>query len=32
MVYRTVQMLDGDVEVQSTVGAGTTVKVLLPQA
>jgi signal transduction histidine kinase len=32
MVYRTVQMLDGDIEVQSTVGAGTTVKVLLPQA
>jgi signal transduction histidine kinase len=32
MVYRTIQMHDGDVEVQSTPGAGTTFKVLLPQA
>jgi signal transduction histidine kinase len=32
MVYRTVQMHDGDIEVQSTPGAGTTFKVLLPQA
>jgi len=32
MVYRTVQMHDGDIEVQSTPGAGTTFQVLLPQA
>jgi signal transduction histidine kinase len=32
MVYRTVQMHDGDVEVESTPGAGTTFKVLLPEA
>jgi signal transduction histidine kinase len=32
MVFRTVQMHDGDVEVQSTPGAGTTFTVLLPQA
>jgi signal transduction histidine kinase len=32
MVYRTVQMHDGDVEVQSTPGAGTKFSVLLPQA
>ena len=32
MVYRTVQMHDGDIEVQSTPGVGTTFKVLLPQA
>jgi signal transduction histidine kinase len=32
MVYRTIQMHDGEVEVQSTPGAGTTFKVLLPQA
>jgi signal transduction histidine kinase len=32
MVYRTVQMHDGDIEVQSTPGAGTTFKVMLPQA
>jgi signal transduction histidine kinase len=32
MVYRTVQMHDGEIEVQSTPGAGTTFKVLLPQA
>jgi signal transduction histidine kinase len=32
MVYRTVQMHDGDVEVQSTPGAGTRFRILLPQA
>jgi len=32
MVYRTVQMHDGDIEVQSTPGTGTTFHVLLPQA
>jgi len=32
MVYRTVQMHDGEVEVQSTPGAGTTFRLLLPQA
>ncbi len=32
MVYRTVQMHDGDIEAQSTPGAGTTFRVLLPQA
>ena len=32
MVYRTVQMHDGDIEVQSTPGAGTTFRMLLPQA
>jgi len=31
MVYRTVQMHDGDIEVQSTVGTGTTFRILLPQ-
>ena len=32
MVYRTVQMHDGDIEVQSTPGVGTTFRVSLPQA
>jgi signal transduction histidine kinase len=32
MVYRTVQMHDGDIEVQSTPGAGTTFRIELPQA
>jgi signal transduction histidine kinase len=32
MVFRTVQMHDGEIEVQSTRGAGTTFRVLLPQA
>jgi signal transduction histidine kinase len=32
MVYRTVQMHDGDIEVQSTPGMGTTFTILLPQA
>jgi signal transduction histidine kinase len=32
MVFRTVQMHDGDIEVQSTLGKGTTFRVLLPQA
>jgi len=32
MVYRTIQMHDGEVEVQSTPGKGTTFRVLLPQA
>ncbi len=32
MVYRTVQMHDGEIEVESTAGAGTTFRVLLPQA
>jgi signal transduction histidine kinase/HAMP domain-containing protein len=31
MVYRTVQMHDGEIEVQSTVGTGTTFRILLPQ-
>jgi signal transduction histidine kinase len=32
MVYRTVQMHDGEIEVQSTVGMGTTFRLLLPEA
>ncbi len=32
MVFRTVQLHDGEIEVQSTVGRGTTFRLLLPQA
>jgi signal transduction histidine kinase len=32
MVYRTIQMHDGEIEVESTPGSGTTFRVLLPQA
>jgi two-component system NtrC family sensor kinase len=32
MVYRIVQMHDGEIEVESTPGKGTTFKILLPQA
>ncbi len=32
MVYRTVQMHDGEIEVQSTPGKGTTFRITLPQA
>mgnify|MGYP002395703544 CR=1 FL=1 len=31
MVYRTVQLHDGDIDVQSTPGVGTTFRLLLPQ-
>jgi len=32
MAYRTVQLHDGEIEEQSTLGAGTTFRILLPQA
>lgn len=32
MVFRTVQLHDGEIEVQSTPGTGTTFRILLPQA
>lgn len=32
MVYRTIQMHDGEIEVQSTPGSGTTFRVFLPKA
>lgn len=32
MVYRIVQLHDGEIEVESTPGRGTTLKVLLPRA
>ncbi len=32
MVYRTIQMHDGEIEVQSIPGAGTTFRILLPEA
>jgi signal transduction histidine kinase/HAMP domain-containing protein len=32
MVYRIIQLHDGEIEVQSTLGRGTTFKVLLPRA
>lgn len=32
MVYRIVQMHDGDIEIESTPGVGTTFKLLLPEA
>jgi len=32
MVYRTIQMHDGEIEVQSTPGRGTTFRIFLPRA
>jgi signal transduction histidine kinase len=32
MVFRTIQLHDGEIEVQSTPGTGTTFRILLPQA
>jgi signal transduction histidine kinase len=32
MVYRIIQMHDGELEVQSTPGSGTTFRILLPRA
>ena len=32
MVYRIIQMHDGELEVQSTPGSGTTFRMLLPRA
>ena len=32
MVYRIVQMHDGEIEIESTPGKGTTFSILLPQA
>jgi two-component system NtrC family sensor kinase len=32
MVYRTVQLHDGEIEVESTQGRGTTFRLLLPRA
>ncbi len=32
MVYRTIQLHDGEIEVQSTAGRGTTFRLLLPQS
>jgi signal transduction histidine kinase len=32
MVYRSIQMHDGELEVQSTPGRGTTFRIVLPRA
>jgi signal transduction histidine kinase len=32
MVFRTVELNDGEIEVQSTLGTGTTFRIVLPQA